>query len=327
MHDDFEFLMGKKSKHWQHVQNETDVKMIDKFKVIFEKNRKYETVATGEFKIPPTVHFIWLGPRPFPAESVENVRTWIGKNPGWKVKYWTDRERPPPCSSMEVHYVQDFKFLKLEQCYRESDNFGEKSDILRYEILFQEGGVYADHDANCLRPFDSLHRGYDLYACLEVPHVPFAGFHVTAGNGVIGSRASHPVVNEVMDWILNHWNMEKAGLNAQDLVLNRTYIALTHALEKSGQQGNIDIVFPAAYFFAKQGVPSLYSKHFYANAWAQEGPKKSTFEKWENKALTKIEHKTKKAMRLINFVLFFFCLFAVVCVYFGMSKLKSLRKS
>src|SRR4029078_2446346 len=98
----------------------------------------------GPYKIPPTVHFIWLGPKHFPPESVDNVRMWIAKNPGWKVKFWTDRKREAPCQGMEIAYVADFAFHCLEKCYRDSENWGEKSDILRYEILFQEGGVYVD---------------------------------------------------------------------------------------------------------------------------------------------------------------------------------------
>lgn len=35
-------------------------------------------------------------------------------------------------------------------------NYGEKADILRYEILERHGGVYADVDVACLRSFDRL---------------------------------------------------------------------------------------------------------------------------------------------------------------------------
>ena len=45
----------------------------------------------------------------------------------------------------------------------------EKSDILRYLLLFHYGGVYADLDVECLRPFEPLlqrHSGEDRFGCV-----------------------------------------------------------------------------------------------------------------------------------------------------------------
>ena len=45
----------------------------------------------------------------------------------------------------------------------------EKSDILRYLLLYHYGGVYADLDVECLRPFEPLlqrHSGEDSFGCV-----------------------------------------------------------------------------------------------------------------------------------------------------------------
>lgn len=44
----------------------------------------------------------------------------------------------------------------MQKAFDAAKNYGEKSDILRYEILFVYGGVYADVDVECLQPFDAL---------------------------------------------------------------------------------------------------------------------------------------------------------------------------
>jgi mannosyltransferase OCH1-like enzyme len=44
----------------------------------------------------------------------------------------------------------------MQAAFDRASNFGEKSDIWRYEILFRLGGVYVDTDFECVRPFDSL---------------------------------------------------------------------------------------------------------------------------------------------------------------------------
>lgn len=298
---DFDSLMGKNTQHWLNVKSQEDLTFLQLCKNTYEKNQGLRFHNSQQTKIPKVVHFIWLGPRPFPPYSVENVRTWMAQNPDWTFKYWTDRDRSPPCNGMERILVQQFPFQVLGSRFADSENYGEKSDILRYEILFQEGGVYVDHDANCLQPFDGLHSAYDFYCCLEAPHPLMAGSRITCGNGVIGARPGHPVIGKILEVIDQRWDSLAKQFRGRDkysqaeIVLNRTYIALTKALEGNlNQDGNVDIVLPAAFFFAKGGMTPLYSKHFFANAWADHSDVKLGFERELEKQLGKIRQKSQK---------------------------------
>lgn len=300
---EFDRYMGKETSHWFHVKKTEDLEFLEKIGLLYEKNKELRFTAHGSYKIPPVIHFIWLGPNSFPSQSVENVRTWISKHPAWKIKFWTDRPRDPPCEGMEVVDVNHFPFLFLKKCFEESNNYGEKSDILRFEILYQEGGLYVDHDANCLQTFDPLHQAYDFYCGLETPHPPFVGLNITSGSGLIGSRSHHPVVKMVTSLIKENWQSigekfrGKDGYSRTQLVMHRTYIVLTQALkEVIGQEGNSDIVFPAAFFFAKKGVTPLYSTHFYANSWAEDDGDKD-LQQMTKKTVQKMKHK----QRLIRF--------------------------
>ncbi|MBS0604828.1 MAG: hypothetical protein JSS60_07310 [Verrucomicrobia bacterium] len=326
--NDFESLMGKSTPHWNYVAKADDLQTLEFAKTIYQKNKDAQFAKEGAYKIPPTVHFIWLGPRAFPPESVENVRSWIALNPGWKVKFWTDRDRDPPCEGMETVFVKDFTFLKLGKQYEQSQNWGEKSDLLRYEILYREGGVYADHDANCLKSFSGMHRGYDFFCCLETPHRPFVGRNVTCGNGVIGSRPRHPTVGRVMDLISERWEPlgEKFRGNDEysrvEVVMQRTYIALTNAVASTlDRDGNVDVIFPAAYFFSKSGIPSLYSQHFYAGAWDDFKVRKTLGDRAEERSLGKIRRKNR------NLNLLIVGLIAFNSVIFGMILIKRRKKS
>jgi mannosyltransferase OCH1-like enzyme len=304
---EFERLMGKSTEHWKYMQTEEDKTAFRFFETLYDKNKKFLSEKIAQQKIPHTVHFIWLGPKPFPPQSVENVRSWMAKNPTWRVKFWTDRDRPLPCSRMELCYVDDFQFTALRHCYETSQNWGEKSDVLRYEILYQEGGVYADHDANCLCPFDTLHANFDFYCGLEAPHPPFVDRNITTGNGVLGSRPGHPVIKQVLNFIGTHWDQTAQQIRGKDacskmeLVLARTYIALTNSLKTSvDRDQNIDIVLPSAYFFAKTGIPSLYSKHFYATAWAESNQAPTALSRKLEKKLSQLQ---KQSTRLQNLCL------------------------
>lgn len=275
---DFFELMGKKTVHWVHVSKDKDLQLLKRFEDLYEKQKPYIYAARQDtFNIPPTIHFIWLGPHPFPPESVENVRSWIARHPGWKCKFWTDRKRPAPCSLMEVCDVNTFPFLFSKEHFDSSQNWGEKSDVLRFEILYQEGGLYVDHDAKCLESFDTLHKSFDLYCCLEPPHPPFVGANITVGNSIIGSRAFHPVVGRVLQLINRDWDdvgikyQGRDGYSRTQLVMERTYMTLTYAItERLEEDQNNDIVLPAAYLLAKSGMTPLFAQHLYATTWTDE---------------------------------------------------------
>ncbi len=309
----FYSLMGQETKHWNYVAREEDRNFLETCKEVYAKTFDELMTARKIVKIPKVVHFIWLGPKPFPPESVENVRTWMAQHPDWTVKFWTDRDRPLPCRGMQKVFVKDFAFTRLERCFVQSQNYGEKSDILRYEILNQEGGVYVDHDANCLQSFQPLHAAYDFYCGLEAPHEPFVGQTVTCGNGVIGSRPNHPAIRRVIDLIAQRWDTLGKKYQGRDLysrtevVMQRTYIALTTALKEGilNREGNVDIVLPAAYFFAKSGMPSLYSKHFYATAWSDQKVKHTSEDKLLQKRIDRIEQKSKNVQLLAVLLLGF----------------------
>lgn len=321
---DFAFLMGNQTKHWRYVEASQDKALLSVAESLYNQNRQLQFTEQGPYKIPRTIHFIWLGPKAFPPNSVENVRTWIAQNPTWTVKFWTDRKRAAPCSGMQVIDVADFSFTTLKRCYDESENWGEKSDVLRFEILMQEGGVYVDHDANCLKPFDALHRGYDFYCCLEAPHEPFVGRCITCGNGVIGAREGHPTIAKVLSLIAERWDALKVKFRGRDphsraeIVMQRTYIALTDALvDTLNRDGSSDIIFPASYFFAKSNMSSLYSQHFYASAWIDR-QKASDETRLVEKMSRRFASDTKKIIQyVVVFIAFNLFLLALVFKYKG----------
>ncbi|MDN3507241.1 MAG: glycosyltransferase [Simkaniaceae bacterium] len=292
--EEFYDQMGRKTEHWNFVAGE-EVLTLERFADQYEKKKHLRFSYDGPYRIPKVIHFIWLGPRPFPAQSVENVRAWMARHPDWTVKYWTDRERSAPCNDMEVCYIDEFSFGSLGACFAASENWGEKSDVLRFEILAKEGGVYVDHDANCLQKFDGIHRGYDFYCGLETPHPIVAGRNITAGNGIIGARANHPIVLSVIEKIDQGWKALGEKYRGQDgysrtqLVMERTYIRLTEAIKE--KLSDRDIVFPASYFFAKKGIRPVYSRHFFANAWADTNKENEVFKKRTNKALNLLKRR------------------------------------
>lgn len=302
-------LMGEGTPHWQHLRDPKDWSLLEKMELLYEKNQNATSLETP-FKIPPIFHLIWLGPRPFPATSVENLRSWIAKHPGWRFQFWSDRPRELPCEGLHLQLVQNFQFSILGKAFEKSENWAEKSDLLRYEILGQQGGLYIDHDTFCLKSFESLLRGFDFFCCLEVPHETFVNRNLTCWNGLIGSCPGHPTLKKTMELIQLRWDAIEQRWKSRDaysqteIVMQRTYIAFTDALEETlDLLGNTDIVFPAAYFFAKSGIPSLYSEHLCNTTWDTYKERRSSLEKWTEKALKKIGHQGYRSFYILCIIL------------------------
>ena len=271
----FGTLMGEETSRWRFVETEGDRALLGRFEALYEKNRDLQLTSEGDYRIPEHVHVIWLGPRPFPLGSVENIRMWMAKHPDWTFHFWTDRLRPAPVNGMAVHTPEDFPLRSLKSYYEKSPNWGQKSDVLRYEILETMGGIYIDHDANCLRSFDGLNRGYDFFCCLEVPHSRVDGYSITSGIGILGAKPHHPVIKQAIQEVIDHWDRAvrlyppTSPKSLREYVMVSTYMAVTRALETAlEKEGNRDIVFPASYFYPLKGLKGLYSFHYYGTSWA-----------------------------------------------------------
>jgi hypothetical protein len=323
--DDFASLTGKGTPSWSFVKTKEDAEYLDFYSRMYELRKGLHAAMDGVYRIPPVVHFIWIGPRPFPRESVENVRTWLAHHPDWTFYFWTDRDRSPPCSGMKVRYIKDLTFLKLKPCFSTSDNYGEKSDLLRYEILFQEGGIYVDHDFVCFKPFDALNKAYDFYCGIDMPNTSSLSSCIHTTNSIIGAKAHHPILKECMDMLAERWDKigeEYPGSDKDAMmsrIVHRTYHLFGEAVKQChNSTGNRDIVFPAHYFHAPCDVLALFARHKYAGSWFQS---ESAFEK---KVSERLMYLSKKSNKILLFVGVFSALnfLALLAVWFKVAKRK-----
>ena len=133
-------------------------------------------MLAGRMRIPKTIHRIWLGPAEMPAEYEEFGESWRRHHPGWEFRLWTDDELP------ELSCPGGF-----ERCR----NFGEASDVLRYEVLNQFGGVYVDTDVECLRSLEPLIADATAFAAYARPKV--------IGSAVVGSVPGHPAIARTLE--------------------------------------------------------------------------------------------------------------------------------
>lgn len=101
--------------------------------------------------IPKIIHQIWFN-MPLPVRYEQFRQTWLKHHPKWEYRLWTSANLP----GMTNRHI--FDQLK---------NYAARADLLRYELLYQFGGWYADFDTQCFQPVDPVLEGKELALVYE----------------------------------------------------------------------------------------------------------------------------------------------------------------
>ncbi|HVX01078.1 MAG TPA: glycosyltransferase, partial [Candidatus Babeliaceae bacterium] len=178
-------------------------------------------------RIPKIIHHIWIG-SPFPEKYKKFRESWMRLHPDWEFKLWTDAE------------IQALGLEKKAE-YDASSNYGEKSDIARYEILYRFGGLYIDTDFECLQPFDVFHHCFDFYTSFVWDN------QIVLQNGLIGSIPGHPILRRCIDRVQRKQNDRDTF--AEILVRTGPVMFMQVFFELANHSNYIDVALPSNYVY------------------------------------------------------------------------------
>lgn len=193
--------------------------------------------------IPRLIHQVWLGGAP-PACDRAWRDTWRRHHPSWRYILWTEETLPP---------------LANQALFEHVDIPAQRVDIARYELLYRYGGIYADTDCECRKPFDALAACVSGFVGEERP-----GYY---GNAVLGFSRHHSFLRSVVDSLPDSW---RDGAD----ILAQTGPGLLTRLLDSGRP-NV-VVFPSAYFYPysckepwrrDEPFPDAYAVHHWTLSW------------------------------------------------------------
>jgi mannosyltransferase OCH1-like enzyme len=134
--------------------------------------------------IPRVIHRVWIGtPRPRWFERFGE--SWERK--GWEVVTWDDRA------------VAGFGRLRNQTLWDRASEIAPfhvwqfRTDVFRYELLEQVGGVYVDADFELLTTIDDLmDPANEAWAAWETDNR-------WVNNAILAARAYHPLVRRMID--------------------------------------------------------------------------------------------------------------------------------
>jgi inositol phosphorylceramide mannosyltransferase catalytic subunit len=203
--------------------------------------------------IPRQFHRVWLGGT-MPDEFVRFGETWLELNPGWTMQQWGDDNLPA---------------LRNQALFDHLESYSAKSDVLRFELLWQFGGVYVDTDFECLRSIEPLLENVRVFASHETDW--------SVNGALMGAVPEHPFV----DMLLATLPESVTEYGVADPVLSSGPGFITRQLESWNADGGEPVtVFPAAYFYPYlwherhrrfEKFPDAYAIHHWAESWRGPG--------------------------------------------------------
>ena len=234
---------------------------LDRMARIYSQAHSSNKISTARGSIPKIIHQIWIGPKPIPAQYKTFMEGWRRQYPEWEHRLWTDSE------------VAGLK-LKSADLIAGNTCLGQKTDLLRVEILDQFGGLYVDTDYESLKSLNEVHETYDFYGTLRaLPLLYLASPKLYPGplivcNSMIGSRPGHPILSAYLGKVrdiaahpeyfklslLESYNaarlkFSKAQVQRIKETTIKTYIPFHHAVLDQLENGSDrNIIFPPTYF-------------------------------------------------------------------------------
>lgn len=105
-------------------------------------------------KISKKIHIVWVG-----DESkcpINCIDTWRKLNPLWEVKIW---------SNQDLLSYGWYNSKHIESMW--SQELNGVADLMRWEILYREGGFALDADSICIRPLEDWLFEPECFTCYE----------------------------------------------------------------------------------------------------------------------------------------------------------------
>lgn len=295
-----DFDQSMQSDHYApRLKNQGLEQLFAYFKQMYERTSFFKITPSVDLKIPKLFHYVWFGKK-LPAEYLPFLQTWKEFHPEWTFVYWVDNPENYDLGEVLADYtfekltsdlqgdalpckqvVIDVKNLDFDNriFFDEATNYGEKSDILKWEVVYRLGGTYIDVDFECLRSFDMLHHMYNFYTGIQ----PLDTNFVQLGAAIFGATPGHPILKNCVETIKSDRQKKQIVAKTGPLHFTKSFLA-----EAGGHRDLIDVALPASYFYPcgyeQKGSgrktwlrPESFAVHHWAGSWLKPEAIKKSF--------------------------------------------------
>ncbi len=138
--------------------------------------------------IPKVIHYCWFGGNPLPKSALKCIESWKKYLPDYEIKEWNE-------SNFDINMMPYTK-----EAY-EMKKYAYVSDVARFHVLYQEGGVYFDTDVEVVKPMDDIIES-GAFMGIEDPGVEGETYPNVAPGLGLAVEAGNPFYKVILD----HYN-------------------------------------------------------------------------------------------------------------------------
>ena len=205
------------------------------------------------------IHQIWLGNKSPPKWCMDSWKDeYIKYNSDWKYILWTDKE------------ANELNMINKEH-YKSEKNVRGKADILRYEILYQYGGIFIDADSLCINIKRSLNEllidNIKFFACREPKNKQYIA------NGVIYCNKNNNVMFIIKNLNCNYVSLKKKYPKEHQIWLVTNQPMFTNICENNNiKVYDSDYFYPEAFIknninISLEEIRNKYNNSFMFQYW------------------------------------------------------------
>ena len=206
----------------------------------FRRRSKTQRYLVSPIVIPQVFHFIWLGAPMKPAHQ-RNIDLWGKLHPKWEIRLWT----------MDSLAKSGLTMYNKDQWAKFSRGARQAADILRYEIIYQYGGIYVDVDFEPLRSLEPILHGVQAFVAHESE--PFVC------NGIFGAVPGHELSERLV------MGLESSMITFQNGTVNQQTgpYHMTRQIDAMREEGKTTM---------KLGFETFAPHVFFPYAWYEKDP-------------------------------------------------------
>jgi mannosyltransferase OCH1-like enzyme len=206
-----------------------------------------------EVQIPKKLHLIWVGDEQ--KKPTACIESWRRNHPDWVFRVW---------GNAELNSENWINKRHLETLVRDKKWPGV-ADLMRYEILYREGGVYADADSFSVRPLEDWLLENEMFASWE----DTLSRARLVNNAFLGTIPRNPFLQFVIDaihrkqQIYSRWSWSRMRIVKMGVWRSVGPYHLTECIHRYGKNGYSNISILPSHMFSPT--------HFRGNAYKGKG--------------------------------------------------------
>ncbi len=203
-----------------------------------------------------TIHYIWLGGKKKPRVIRKCIASWKKHMPDWEIKEWNE-------SNLDLD-----RYAFCREAY-DAKRYAYAADVLRFDILYREGGLYFDTDVKVLKSLTPLTEKYRAIAGYEFEMVaPGLVLYAAEPNNLILKEVldDYETSRFIVDGKENH---KVVGVFFTEVLKRHGYVC-----ENTEQCVEGFTILPSTYFCPTDGYrnpinfsENTYSEHLFAGSW------------------------------------------------------------